>query len=225
MNEKSDEQTSQPPVLPEPATEQTTKKGGFPIKTLLLIIVLALITAGLVVLALMPQKPTPEPLPVTNITPNPIQTTLTISSTPVAGSTPSAYTTDVIVNTGQNNITSVQLELSYDPKVLANVDIEPGSFFTNPVIALKTIDKINGRIAYAISPADGVGVLGQGILAKISFKTLKKNVSTAIDFLPKTQVNAEETTESVLKSTIGALFNLGTVPTLIVSPTATPSAN
>lgn len=225
MNEKSDEQTSQPPVLPEPTAEQLPKKGGFPIKTLLLIIFLALITISLVVLALMPQKPTPEPLPVTNITPNPIQTTLTISSTPVAGSTPSAYTTDVIVNTGQNNITSVQLELSYDPKVLTNVDIETGSFFINPVIALKTIDKVNGRITYAISPGDGVGVLGQGILAKISFKTLKKNVSATIDFLPKTQVNAEETTQSVLKSTIGASFNLGAIPTLIATPTATPSAN
>lgn len=225
MNEKSDDQANQPPVLPEPTAEQTPKKGGFPIKTLLLIIVLALITISLVALALLPKKPAPTPTPVAKITPNPIQTTLTISSTPVAGSTPSAYKTDVIVNTGQNNITSVQLELSYDPKVLTNVDIETGSFFINPVIALKTIDKVNGRITYAISPADEIGVLGQGILAKISFKTLKKNVSTTIDFLPKTQVNAEETTQSVLKSSVGAKFTLGTIPTLIVSPTATPSGN
>lgn len=234
MNEKSNEQANQPPVTPEPtvkavptvAMPQKSHKGGFPIKTFLLILILALITVGLVTLALLPKKTAPTPAPIAKITPNPVQTTLTISSTPVAEATPSAYKTDVIVNTGQNNITSVQLELVFDPKVLTKVDIQPGSFFINPVVALKNIDIETGRITYVISPADGAGVLGQGILAKISFSVVpeKKGVPTTIDFLPKTQVNAEETTESVLKLSVGAKFTLGTVPTLIVSPTATPSA-
>lgn len=235
MNEKSNEQANQPAVLPEPtakavptfALPQKTHKGGFPIKTLLLIVVLALITVGLVALAVMPKQPSQEPQAKAKITPNPVQTTLTISSTPVAEATPSAYKTDVIVNTEQNNITSVQLELVFDPKVLTNVDIEPGAFFINPVIALKTIDKITGRISYAISAQNGPGVLGQGILAKISFSVIpeKQGIPTTIDFLPKTQVSAQGISESVLKSSVGARFTLGTVPTLIVTPTATASGN
>lgn len=207
----------------EQTAEQTPKKGGFPIKTLLLIIVLALITVGLIALAVMPKQESKEPQPQAQITPNPIQTVLTISSLPVPQATPSSYITDVIINTGQNNVTSVQLELVYDPLVLTKVDITPGAFFINPKIALKNIDEKTGRITFALSSSDSQGALGQGILAKISFTTLKKNVSTTIDFLPKTQVSAEDTAESVLKSTVGALFNLGTIPTLIVSPTATPS--
>jgi hypothetical protein len=220
------ENTKTPIEAPQQPTVPTTqKKRGFPIKTFLLILVLALITAGLVTLALMPKKPAPEEsVVVAKITPNPIQTTLTISSTPVPQATPSSYTTDVVINTGQNKVTAVQLELSFDPNVLTKVNIEPGSFFINPSVELKNIDTKNGRITFAISPGDKVGALGQGILAKISF-TAPKNINpTKIDFLPKTKVSAEDTSESVLKSTIGAQFSLGTVPTLIVSPTATPSA-
>lgn len=222
QNNQPAESTQQPNA---PVSEKKEKKGGFPIKTFLLILVLALITVGLVALAVMPKQPKEEPKPQAQITPNPVQTILTISSTPTPQATMSAYTTDVVINTGQNKVTSVQLELSFDPAVLTKVDIEPGSFFINPKVVLKNIDEKAGRITFALSSSDSQSALGQGILAKISFKTLKKGVSTAIDFLPKTKVSAEETTESVLKSTVGALFNLGTVPTLIISPTATPSGN
>lgn len=219
-NIKTPVETSQQPVNPT-----LQKKGGYPIKTFLLILVLALVTAGLVMLALQPKKAPEEQAPaVIKITPNPIQTTLTISSTPVPQATPSSYTTDVVINTGQNRVTAVQLELSYDPNVLTKINIEPGGFFINPSIELKNIDVKNGRITYAISPGDKNGVLGQGILAKISFTASKKTEPTKIEFLPKTKVSAEDTSESVLKSAIAGSFNFGAVPTLIVSPTATPSA-
>nr|MBI5455954.1 hypothetical protein [Candidatus Levybacteria bacterium] len=213
-NEKIQETQTQP-------VEQPQKKGGFPIKTLLLIITLALITVGLVILAVMPKQPKSEPTPQVQITPNPIQTVLTISSVPVPQATPSSYTTDVVINTGQSNVTSVQLELSYDPDILTKVDITPGSFFINPRVELKNIDETNGRITFALSSSDNQGALGQGLLARISFKTLKKNVSTTIDFLPKTKVSAKDTAESVLKSTVKATFNLSPTPTIIASPTAT----
>lgn len=206
-------------------TEQLPKKGGFPIKTFILILTLALITVGLIVLAVMPKPPQEKPQPQAQITPNPIQTVLTISSAPVPQSTPSAYTTDVIINTGQSVVTSVQLELSYDPTVLTKVDIKPGSFFINPKVELKNIDETNGRITFALSSLDSQGALGQGILAKISFKTLKTNVSTTIDFLPKTKVSAQGFSESVLKSTVKASFNLEPTPITTATPTATRSGN
>lgn len=225
MNPENQQTTTQPPTQTPPSVQaEPTSSHGFPKKTILLIVILTLITVGLVALALMPKKPAPaEPSPVTQITPNPVQTILTISSTPIPQSTPSAYITDVVINTGQNKVTSAQLELSYDPAVLTKVDIESGSFFINPKVVLKNIDEKEGRITFALSSSDTQGALGQGILAKISFTILKKNVSTTIDFLPKTKVSAEGVSESVLKTSVGALFTLGTVPTLIVTPTATPS--
>lgn len=198
-----------------------------PRKTFLLIAFLTFITFALVYLAVSErQTPKTENLEQNTNSSLP-QTTLSISSNPTSYSSGSAtfYETNVIIDTGSNKIRSVQLELSFDPDMIKNVDINPGSFLINPIVLLKNIDEKTGRITFALSSSDNQGALGQGILAKISFKTLKKSVSTTIDFLPKTKVSAEDTAESVLKSTVGALFNLGATPTLIISPTATPAAN
>lgn len=225
MNPNETTQNQQQAALPQQGSIPVVeKKKGFPIKTFLLIVVLALITAGLLTLALMPKQAPKETPTEAKITQNPIQTTLTISSTPVPQATPSSYTTDVVINTGQNKITEVQLELSYDPAVLTKVNIEPGPFFLNPKILLKNVDEKNGRITFALAPSDALAALGQGIVAKISFRASKNISPTKIEFLPKTKVSALDTSESVLKSTVGATFSLGTVPTLIVSPTSTPSA-
>ena len=128
--ENTQEHTSVTQEATQAQTNVTSEKPkkGFPIKTLLLIVVLFLITGGLVAYALMPKK---EPVVEKKIVVPQIveQTTLTVSSVPKPQATPSAYTTDILINTGQNSVTSVQIELSYDPLVLTKVDIKTGSFF------------------------------------------------------------------------------------------------
>ena len=204
-------------------------KKGMPKKTLLLIITLFFAVFALIGLALSMQNQKPqvaEKIP--QITPDPVQTVLSVSSAPTPLSTPSAYKTDVVINTGQNAVTSVQLELFYDPKVLTKVDINPGPFFVDPVVKLKTIDPVNGRITYAISVPDqqGVknGILGQGIVATINFSVLpgQKQTPTYISFLPKTEVSAQDSPSSVLKSTVDAKFTLESVAP-IVTPSPTPT--
>lgn len=225
MNPNDQNQTTQQEVTTPSSPTTEPKKGGFPIKTFLLILVLALITAGLVTLAILPKTPSKdETVRVAEVTPNPVQTTLTISSSPVPQATASSYTTDVVINTGQNKVVAVQLELQYDPKVLKKVNIEPGPFFASPKILLKNIDEKNGRITFALSQDNSLAALGQGIIAKISFTAFQNSVPTKIEFLPKTKVTALDISESVLKSSIGAEFTLSIVPTLKVSPTATPSS-
>ncbi len=193
---------------------QTPKK-GMAIKTFLLILILSFAAFGLLYIAVT-QKPKPavtQQIPTATV-PDPVQTVLTISSLPSPLSTPSAYTTDVVINTGQNSVTSVQLELSYDPKVLTKVNINPGPFFVDPVVNIKTIDAVNGRISFAVSvpTQQGVknGILGQGIVATINFSVLpgQKSTPIAITFQPKTEVTSEGLTSSALKSTVDANFTL-----------------
>ncbi len=197
----------------------TVPGGGFSRKTLFLIVFLALITVGLVALALMPKANTPDNLQtqIQTVTP---QTTLAISTMPQISSSPSAYKLNVDINTGENKVNTVQLELSYDPNVLTNVDINPAGFFENPNILIKKIDQANGRISYALGITSGQsGISGQGVLATISFSSSQKGkVNTEISFTPKTEVKADGTPESVLKSSVGALFSLETV-------LATPSSS
>ncbi len=121
-------------------------------KTIALIISLFVITVVLIILAVYPvtQRTTvsiPAPVVESNA-----ETVLSFAppmvSTASAISTASAeaFLMDTTILTGKNKVSAVQLELSYDPEALVNVDIEPGDFFTNPVVLLEDIDTEQGRI-------------------------------------------------------------------------------
>jgi hypothetical protein len=188
-----------------------------PKKTFLLIAILVLITTCLLALALIPNFKTVKPIikPVVNI--DYAQTQLSLSAPVIA--TASGYKTDVLISTGKNKVTVAQLEIAYDPKILTNVDIKAGSFFTDPTILLKKVDVVNGRITYAIGiNAGGAPSTGKGIVATISFSNLSQQttVKTPINFLPKTAVNAAGYAQSVLLKSTGVLFS--------ISPTPTPTA-
>lgn len=108
-------------------------------------------------------------------------------------------------------VTAVQLELSFDPKLLTNMSIKEGPFFTNPVTLLKNINSATGKISYAlgISP-QARGVQGEGIIAILEFQAKSQGPkATTISFLPKTLVTAEGIEMSVIKSAIPAEFIVG----------------
>lgn len=242
QNESLSNFISNPPTTENsPQAEIKTKhfsNVGMARKTIVLIVVLAVAALGLTLLAI-PSQNKPKPVAqLPKVTPNPLQTVLTISSAPVPLiASQSSFKTDVIINTGQNKVTAVQLELAYDPKVLGQVDINPGAFFIDPTVVIKKIDEKEGRISFAlkISPNQsgvlGGGVLGQGILAVINFKVepSQKQTPTSILFLPKTEVSSQDLPGSTLKSTINAGFSLRNfitpTPTLTPTPIASTSAH
>jgi hypothetical protein len=186
-----------------------------PRKTLILIIGLAIVTALLLILALAPSlrfpaKTTTKPAVIANYA----YTELSFSK-PVALQT-SGYKTDVLISTGKNKVTAVQLEITYDPKILTNVDIKPGAFFTNPTILLKKIDPIKGEITDVLGIGLGQkAVSGNGTVATITFSTLPGQITikTPINFSPKTAVNAMGYVQSVLVKSSGVLFSLTPTPT------------
>ena len=187
-----------------------------PKRTLALIIFLVVATIGLVLLSVYnkPSGPSKETIK-TPAAPTYAQTTITLSN-PVESSASGMYQTDVKVSTGSNKITAVQLELSYNPKELLNVEIVPGAFFTDPVILLKKVDEITGRISLAIGiQLGGTAVSGTGTVALISFKPNAGVTSSSINFINKTKVSAESELKSVLKSTTGITFNLPSPTTTI----------
>src|SRR5687767_6354561 len=105
-------------------------------RTLTLIVTLCVITGALLFVALTPKQSAPS-LPAMAPSPTPAaQSTLSILPNPASVSSPSG-SVDVVLDSGTNKATAVQLELSYDPKVLSNVDITPGNFFDNAIVLLK----------------------------------------------------------------------------------------
>ncbi len=186
-------------------------------KTIALIISLFVITTVLIILAIFPVTERTS----LSITPTPIikstaETVLafsppTISTNSANASGSASYSMDLNILTGKNKVNAAQVELSYDPKELVNVDIKPGDFFVSPVILLKNIDRETGRISYAIAVSAGEnGRQGTGTLATLTFKPVVVGVPTTIRFLSKSQVAAEGVQTSVLKSTIDTTIFGGT---------------
>lgn len=183
-------------------------------RTLALIIVLAIVTVVLIFVALSPkqeqQEGTPRILP--TVTPS-AQSILEIGPNPLVTSTQSV-TADVMVDSGENKVTAVQLELSFDPTKISNITITPGTLLENPVILLNNIDYKEGRISYAIgiSPT-GTAKAGTGTVATITLQTaLLNGEQTAITVLPKSLITAEGISSSVLKEATGTTITF-TQPT------------
>lgn len=195
--------------------------------TLILIIILFLIAGGLFALALNksiynPTKINEPNIPSTNsVTP---ETSLLFGSLESATSSgkPKIYSLPILINTGKNKVTTVQLELSFDPAILTNVNITPSAFFKNPNVIINKINTDSGIIHYALIESDSTaaktasdsaspaerGTLGNGTLATLTFESFFSSVSSAITFLPRTFVTAEGLEQSALISTNSAMLNI-----------------
>lgn len=171
-------------------------------RTLLLILVLIIAAAGLVALSLNTKSTHPPAYPASFA-----QTTLVLTK-PVASSS-GEMTSNILINTQGNKVNAVQIELSYDPQALGNMDITAGLFIKSPTEFIKKIDTDNGRISYAIGVALGEkGTQGSGVVATLSFTKLKTSGLTSIDFLPKSLISAQEVSQSVLRTATGIKFDL-----------------
>lgn len=142
-------------------------------------------------------------------------TSLTIPEEPRVSSTSGNYEVDINIDTDKNEVTGVQLELVFDPKILTKVNIAPGDFLKNPTVLIKNIDTKSGRITFVLGNKPGEkAVKGKGTVAVISFSKLSQQ-QTNIDFLPHTAVSAPGYNQSVLRETVSAV--IGT----LFSPTKT----
>ena len=182
-----------------------------PRRNLIVIAVLILITIILLIINLLPKTYSVKNT-VTNVVPTPtlapyVKSSLSLSA-PKRDSS-GKYLSNVEISTAQNQVTGVQIDLAFDPKVLTNVEIIPGTFFTNPIVLLKKIDTVKGVVSYTLfANTTQKSASGKGVFATLSFSILPgvKIASTQINFLPTTEVVAIGQFESVLKTTTGMTF-------------------
>ncbi len=187
--------SSTPPAEPSPSGSR------FPIKTLLLIIILVAITGGLIYLALPKSKNNSQSMIHPTPTISPAHTVLSLTQGTATGS---GSVLTVVADTGVNKITGVQLEIAYDPSVVSNVVVTAGDFLTHPTVLLNLVDTKNGRISYAavLSPT-AAAISGKGNVATISYTLAPATVAmkeTTFKFLPKSKVTEDNELDSVLKN-------------------------
>jgi hypothetical protein len=111
-------------------------------------------------------------------------------------------------------VTGAQIELTYDPAHLKNLDIKAGDLIPNAVVLLKKVDEKNGTITFAIAiPPGSAPITGQGNIATITFTENEKSEGEfSIKFTEGTEVAAQGISESVLDKAMDNLFTLGHKP-------------
>ena len=197
-------------------------------KTLALIVSLVILTAVLLIIALQTsnrQSSNPTGDETAQATPTPPAESvlaMTPESIDLSTGATGTQTVDVTIDTGTNQVTAVQLELGYDPSVIRNVVVNPGTFLTSPTVLINNDDSDTGRVSYAlgISPAQDPKN-GSGTVATISF-TVAPNADiteTEITLLPRSLVTARGVGPSVLKSASGVQVILPTGAARTTQPT------
>ncbi len=192
-------------------------------KTLALILILLALTVLLVVIALITRNSgkttdtgTQTPQSSTTTTPAPVigNTVLSMSPNPVTTATAgsASATADVLINTNGDLVTAIQLEIAYDPKVLTNMRVAPGNFFSTPnVLPVGGVNAQTGRITFMLVPSNiREAKNGTGTVATLTFTPNRAaGVSqTPITILEKSLVSARGQTLSVLKSYTGTTVNI-----------------
>lgn len=132
-------------------------------------------------------------------------TTLRLSPSPLLLSSDTGKL-DVIMDTGKNTITFVQLKLSYNSRQISDVNVLQGAFMSKATVLNTFVDQEKGTLTYIISfPKNENGIQGKGIIATISFKTsVKQNENTSFHFSPETQVTDATYPGSLLEKTSDA---------------------
>lgn len=188
-----------------------------PLRTTLLIIFLTILTSILVIYSLIldshkntvaNQTVTTTPIPTKVQRDSSLYfdpSTFTISSlASLSGKV------NVVLKAPHNQVSGVQIELLYDPKVLMDVSIATptASFWGNNNADVQTlyknIDPVSGRVSYIEGiPPKGQAISGSGNILTLTFKVnpLTLGTGTTIKLLDKSLVMQSQTNGSVLGKT------------------------
>lgn len=185
-----------------------------PKKTLILIVTLALITGGLIYMALTTQSTPPisttnSPAPQVTAIPRVKKTAvLFFAPSSISLNSSGSSSVDVMVKTQGQKVSGAQLEILFDPNVISNLNVTAGSdsifgpsnYFVIPL----TVDYKTGRATYGV----GINIQAtpdktEGKVATLTFTANKSTnqKSSVIELLDKSIVTQEGVGDSILKET------------------------
>lgn len=156
-------------------------------------------------------------------------TSLSLSTTSQSFLPGQTITIAVLIHNALPHTTITQFELAYDPNSLTIYSITPGSFFTDPTIALQNIDFSTGRISYALhcpmvnntnqmlDCANNDNPTVAIITANINSYNFKP--TTQLSFLPKTVIRTN-TGRDILQATTGLTMTIGKAQFSLASASA-----
>lgn len=169
-------------------------------KTTIFLLIILLLFFGLFLFILYGKQQNPvissftKPLVNQLITP---RTSLSFSETQLSIKPAQTITVAVVIHNPIPAPNVVQLEIGYDPTVVMVDEVNPGSFFIKPYLALDDVDTVAGRISFAlrcqksqISNSTGCINSNSSTVATITLSINPYTLQnmTSLSFFPKTVI-------------------------------------
>lgn len=192
-------------------------------KTTVTLIIILLVFLGLLLFTIYGVKENPIIITITRSLQNkiiPAETELSLT-TDSQSLKPGQTDTIAVLLTKINPLPNIaEIELAYDPNVISVDSVSQGSFFTNPIVALQTIDPVIGRISYAlrcptIQNSSEITECANPSSRTLATVTVSVNPNalqntTKLTFLPRTVVRIKNGRD-VLKNATGLTLTIGNV--------------
>lgn len=131
----------------------------------------------------------------------------------------SEFVLDIVINTGNNHVSVVDLGLTYDPQVLEGVSLEKGEFLAT-VLSGGQLANGSGRIEIGAQAA-GVPPQGTGVLARARFRALQGTSTVAI--AADSSVRDPSSDQNMLQNRSAATITVQNSGNPTPTPVATPS--
>jgi hypothetical protein len=140
------------------------------------------------------------------------QTSLWLSPDPVSIDEAGNIAIDVFIDTKENRIRALQLEIAYDPAVLQFVSLQEKDLLAGKNILINNADQKSGSIIFAAELVDDeqdAPIQGADVLATLIFRPLSKTGGrTQVRLLPQSHVSALDSDQSVLTGVTGTIVNI-----------------
>jgi hypothetical protein len=158
--------------------------------------------------------PTPSPAssapPITYLPESTPQTSLRLDPKIAAINAEGNVQLDIYINTKENKVRNIQLEMRYDPAALKFVSINATELLGGKPGIIKKIDEKAGRITFSADIASQYPpIQASDEIATLVFHPLVVNAAeTDVSILPESYVGAEGVNTSVLTKTEGTTVKL-----------------
>lgn len=118
---------------------------------------------------------------------------------------------NIILIIGNQPVSSVKLQIAYDPQVLTNVSIQKGAFLNNSNELFKSIDQKKGMIQYTVAiPSPNMSLTRENIIGTIHYTpTIGITTKTKINILPKTKITISGIEQSIIQQSQSSDINIG----------------
>jgi len=135
-----------------------------------------------------------------------------------------SFTLNVLMDTGENQVTGADIVLDYDPVAIEVVSISKGSGISVFDQEIKNnIDSVAGKVSYSAFTLNSANAISGSGVAVLTINAQVKSTATGgtftISFGTQTAVAATQEGQNVLTSSTPASITVG----VIASPTSTPT--